>query len=162
MKTITDTPDLLVLEDFPRLRIAAGVAAIVMLHGLLIALAAKTLAQALTVVLFGVPFLAAFLLIFARRTQIALDAHQGLVTIHNSSVRGRRETRINLAHVGHANTETIKTPRQDECHRLALDIPYGQHTGQLPVTSAYQSGNGPARAAETINRWLTQLRGDQT
>jgi hypothetical protein len=155
MKIAEDTPDRLTLESRPW--VLGSVLALVIL--LMLAIALASLAESLWLAfgmtlgagLFGVCFVA-----FVRRVIVIFDRTAGAVVIRTASLLGQTERTLRLADIHEAAVDTSISRSTggrstvSRTHRPVLRTP----EGEVPLTQVYSGGDGAARMAEAINRWL--------
>ena len=158
MKITAQTGKLLIIDDRPWL-VAFGLGA------MLLAFVGAGIAQVLDgsftgwIFLLAVPpFLAVFLFVFVRRTQLVINGQDGWVEIRERSFLGYSAVRHRIDEIECAVVETMRGSEGGDSHRVALIIPEGQSAGRHPLTEVYTSGNGAERAADAVNRWLDSYR----
>lgn len=158
MKIVTDTPDLLIVEDRPVL-LALG----------LIVFILAFVAAGLTIVLAGEWWGALFALFgggmglvafwaFVRRVQVVFHRPEGYVELRRRNLFGGTRVRHRLDEIDRAVIEESHSSDSGTTYRVTLVIEHGQSAGRHPVTLAYSSGRAHHRAAEAINAWLEAAR----
>lgn len=151
-------PGTLVLESRP-LGMALAIVMVVFwlaVVGLFILTAGKGLGDMLLIagpaLIGGVMFWA-----FFRRSQVWLDAATGQVAVRERSVTGYAETLVPLDDLKEAIVQSGSGSDDGPTGRAALRC--GGRTNRIiPLTLYYTSGEGPGRAARTINDWLAAHR----
>ena len=158
MRLVAETPDRLTLESRPWL-LGAILITVIMLM-LLVAWATfgtepwLGVGMVLGAGLFGVAFV-----VFVRRTIVIFDRGAGAVVIRTASLLGQGEKTLPLADIGQVVVETSisrstssKGGRStvSRTHRPVLETT----GGPVPLTEIFSGGDGAARVAEAINRWL--------
>jgi hypothetical protein len=157
MKIAEETPDRLTLESKPW--VLGSVLALVILVMLAIALATVAenawlaLGMALGAGLFGICFV-----VFVRRVIVIFDRPAGAVVIRSASLLGQTERTLPLADIREAAVDTSVSRSTRSNGRVSVS-----HThrpvlrtaeGEVPLTDIHSGGDGAARMAEAINRWL--------
>ena len=159
MRTVTNTPSQLVLEDRPWL--LGSILAIVILFFALLALATGAenlwlgLGMGLAAALFGVAFVAV-----ARRVIVIFDRGAGAVVVRTASLLGQTEQTHRLSDITGASVETVvnrSTPTNSgrlastsETHRVVLQV----NSQAVPLTQVFSAGQSAASCAAAINHWL--------
>lgn len=159
MKIVTDTPDLLILEDTPW---GWGL--------VMIALSLSCLAGGLFIVfqqgewggwilILQTPVWLALASFVIRRTQAVFNAAEAWVELRRRSVFGYRAIRHDLSEIARAEVDTVnatdnETRRRYKTHRPILVIEGGQSQGKHPILALHREGDSAATTANLINRWL--------
>lgn len=145
MEITRNTPEQLIVENNP-----VWVAALLVVMGLIILGTGIALTIALPDDVFGLTFGASslfpfgMLFIFARRTQLILDANKSSVT-------------QKLAEIDCADLESSRTNRSN---RLSVTlVTTGKSTGRHPLTLFYSNISNHRGLKGAINARLTQMRG---
>lgn len=162
MRLVEDTPGRLVLEDRPW--ILGSILAVAILFFTMLALGLGQanlwlgLGMGLGAVLFGAAFVA-----FVRRVIVIFDRDAGAVVIRTASVLGQSQATHPLRDISGAGVETTvnrststngsRLASNSETHRCVLHLA----AQTVPLTEVSSSGDGAARTAEVINRWLAAL-----
>jgi hypothetical protein len=157
MRISDETPDRLTLESRPWVlgSVLIGVI-LVMVTVALSNLRAEpwlALGMFLGVCLIGVAFV-----VFVRRVIVIFDRKAGAVVIRTASLMGQSEKTLPLADITGVVVETSisRSSRSNgrrtvsRTHRPVLETT----SGPFPLTEVFSGGNGAARIAETLNRWL--------
>lgn len=156
MKILTDTPDLLVVEDRPVLLALALIAFILMFvgAGLVMILAGEWWGILFALGGGGMGFVAFWA--FVRRVQVVFHRPDGYVELRRRNLFGGSRVQHELAEIDRAVIEESQSSDSGTTYRVALVVEHGQSAGRHPITLAYSSGRGHHRAAEAINSWLEQ------
>ncbi|MCB1331195.1 MAG: hypothetical protein KDK28_17865 [Maritimibacter sp.] len=158
MKIVTDTPDLLIVEDRPVL-LALGLIGFILAFvaaGLAMVLAGEWWGLLFAIFGGGMGFIAFWA--FVRRVQVVFHRPEGYVELRRRNLFGGTRVRHALAEIDRAVIEESQGSDSGTTYRVALVIPAGQSAGRHPVTLAYSSGRAQHRAAEAINAWLQAAR----
>lgn len=158
MKLVTDTPDLLIVEDRPIL-LALGLIVFILAFvgaGLAITLAGEWWGLLFALFGGGMGFVAFWA--FVRRVQLVLHRPEGYAELRRRNLFGGTRVRHLLTEIDRAEIEESRSSDSGTTYRVVLVIPAGQSAGRHPVTLAYSSGRGHHRAAEAINAWLEAAR----
>jgi hypothetical protein len=156
MKTVTDTPDTLVLEETPWL-FGLGVVAMMLLFagvGWTI-LASGEIIGGLMLLVGGLAMGVLVIWAFIRRTQLWIDRPSGQVAIRSRSIFAFTEQTFPLTDLSGADTQNSQQSKGQRTRRAVLRFG-GQTNKVIPVTSHYTSGRGPLRTASTVNDWLSR------
>lgn len=158
MRIVETTPDRLTLESRPWALGIALTLAILIFTGLALASLATEPRLAFGMAL-GAVLIGAMFVVFVRRVRVILDHPAGAVAIRTATVVGQTERILRLSDITAAGVETTvsRSTRSSNAvasvnhtHRPVLKTA----TGDVPLTLVYSSGDGAARMAEAINRWL--------
>ncbi|WP_342076535.1 hypothetical protein [Yoonia sp. SS1-5] len=156
MKIVRNTSDQLILRFMPRL-LAAMLSAFLLgsvAFGLNALFAGD--GQGILWGLLLIPLILAGLMAgFIRRDEVILDRSRDLLEMRHSTFLGRRKVRHKLQNLDRAILQTNRSKGNATTYRVALILKAGMDAGTHPATPIYQSGNGAARAVETINQWLS-------
>jgi hypothetical protein len=159
MRLAVESPDRLILESRPWLLGSVLITVITLM--LLVAWATfgsepwLALGMVLGAGLFGVAFVA-----FVRRVIVIFDRSAGAVVIRTASLLGKTEKTLPLANIRTVVVETSnnrstgsngRSGSVSRTHRPVLET----YDGPVPLTEVYSGGDGAARIAETLNRWLS-------
>lgn len=157
MKVITNTPDLLVVEDRPVLiaLLLIGFILVFLAVGLGLLLAGEWLGLVFALGGGGAGFLAFWG--FVRRVQVVFHRPGAYVEFRRRNIFRGARVRHALGEINRAEVEENRSS-DGATYRVVLVVPEGQSAGRHPVTLAYSSGRSHARAAEAINTWLEQAR----
>lgn len=160
MRIVATTPDRLTIESRPWvLGIALILAILIFLGVALFTVATEpwlALGMALGGALIGVMFV-----VFVRRVLVILDRPSGTVVIRTATLPGQTERSLRLADITGAGVETMVSRSIGSSHS-DLSVSHTHRpvlrtaTGDVPLTLVYSSGDGAARMAEAINRWLAR------
>ena len=158
MRIAHETPDRLTLESRPW--VLGSVLALVIL--LMAAISLSTIGQnlwlglgmALGAGLFGLCFV-----VFVRRVIVILDRPAGALVIRTASLTGQEERSLPLSALRKAVVETsISRSTRSGGGTSSINRTYRPvlHTdeGPVPLTQVFSGGDGAARMAAAINRWL--------
>lgn len=154
MKIVTDTPELLIVEDRPVV-LALGLIAFILVFigaGLAITLAGEWWGLLFALGGGGVGLVAFWA--FVRRVQVVFHRPDGYVELRRRNLFGGSRVRHDLAEIDRAVIEESHGSDSGTTYRVALVIEHGQSAGRHPITLAYSSGRAHHRAAEAINAWL--------
>jgi len=148
MRILSNTPDMLILEDRPVFW--AIVLAIMVLIGLGFFLGGIFGGEILLLI-WGAGFggIALALLWALRRTRVYLDRRNDLVEIRTQGAKRMSSQRFRLGDLHSAEVQTSG----GNTFRVALS--FAEPTGLVPTRGAYESSTSSARAAEAINAWLS-------
>ncbi len=156
MKIVTDTPQLLVLDDRPWiLGIGMGAGVLAFVYAALQEVWDGNWGG-LGFLLGAVAFLGA-MAVFVRRTQVVANAAEGWIELRSRTILGYTAVRHQIGEVERAIVETQRGDDSDT-HRVTLIIPEGESAGRHPVTPVYSSGDGAHLAAKALNVWLNNYR----
>jgi hypothetical protein len=153
-----DTPDRLTLESRPWIlgSVLIGFILLMSMVALFNLRAEPWLAfgMFLGVCLLGVAFVA-----FVRRVIVIFDRKAGAVVIRTASLMGQSERTLPLDDIAGVAVETSisrstgsngRSGSVSRTHRPVLET----RAGPVPLTEVYSGGNGAAKIAEAVNRWL--------
>jgi hypothetical protein len=157
MKTIHETPDLLVLENKP-----VWLALFISVFGLVFfAIGMASLSESTgTGIMFmagGIGIGIGFNMIFVRRTQLTLDAARQIVELRRRGWLGDRYMTWDLQFLDRAIIQTSHSGEKNT-HRAAIVISDGMDAGTHPLTIVYSSGQSAQHPKDAINRWLDSPR----
>lgn len=158
MKILSDTPDLLIVEDRPVLLALALIGFILafVAAGLGIVLAGEWWGLLLALGGGGMGLVAFWA--FVRRVQVVFHRPEAYVELRRRNLFGGSRVRHALAEIDRAEIEESHSSDSGTTYRIVLVIPSGQSAGRHPVTLAFSSGRGHHRAAKAINAWLGAAR----
>ncbi|MEC7764461.1 MAG: hypothetical protein VX874_21335 [Pseudomonadota bacterium] len=154
MKVITNTPDLLIVEDRPVL-----IAIMLILFTLTFMVAGVMMvAQGIWWGLFFAGFGGGmgllFFTVFVRRVQVVFHRPERYVEIRRKNVFRSGKVRYDLREISRAIVESSRSSEGGSTYRVTLVIDEGESAGLHPVTLAYSSGPAHAQTAQKINDWL--------
>ncbi len=156
MKTVTDTPDRLVLEDAP---MGIGLLAVIVMAimcAIGIGLVAADQPWGGGTFILGGLFAGLFLLwLMARHTQVWLDRDAGVVALRVRTIFGYREKTFPLGDLKCAETRMSRGAHGQYLYGPALV--FGGGTGAtLPIIDPYTSQAAADVTTDTINTWLAR------
>ncbi|ROT99383.1 hypothetical protein [Histidinibacterium lentulum] len=157
---IERTPDLLVIDNRP-IFIAAllSIMLLAFMAGGIRMLMEGLWGQGLLFVL-GMPlFFGVFFALFVRRNQLVLNRQTGELLHRRRTIFGHTETRFELAALAGAEVQYSRSDGK-QTRRMAYVLSEGPDAGTHPFTTAYSSGNNAQRAADAVNAWLAEARGE--
>ncbi|WP_281981018.1 hypothetical protein [Thalassorhabdomicrobium marinisediminis] len=154
MKIVSQTPELLILENQPWLIavILGGMSLGFVALGVGV-MASGDVVAGLVVILIVGAFFGLFLWAFVRRNQLILDRTAGTLTHRRRTLRGYRETVHELAHLQEAVIQS-SSGSGSNTHRMAYVLGGGMDVGTHPFTEVYTSGRGAQTAVQAVNGWL--------
>ncbi|WP_135448328.1 MULTISPECIES: hypothetical protein [Tabrizicola] len=112
----------------------------------------------------GAALMGVMFVIFVRRVLVIFDRPTGVVVIRTATLLGRAHRSLRLADImaagvettlSHSSTDASSGSTATYTHRPILKTT----TGDVPLTQIHSSGDGAARTAEAINRWLAGAGG---
>jgi hypothetical protein len=156
MKTITDTPDTLIMEDKPWGLGLIIIAATLVFFGVGVAIAAAgEIVGGLAFVVGGIAMGTISLWAFVRQTQLWIDAGAGRVALRSRNVFGFVETTWPLGDLERAETQRSTSSKGQVQYRPVL-VFGGETHATVPVIDVYFSGRSAGVTANAINTWLSR------
>lgn len=158
MKVLTDTPDLLIVEDRPVL-IAVLLIVFTLIFvgvGLALLMAGEWFGLLFALGGGGAGFVAFWG--FVRRVQVVFHRPERYVEFRRRNMFNDSSVRHGLEEIERAEVEETYTSEGSHAYRVVLVVPQGQSAGRHPITVAYSSGTAHLRVAEAINSWLERAR----
>ncbi len=156
MRTVTDTPDTLILESRPS---AVALLALVLVSAMaLLGLGlcvAGNYALGLPFLAFGVTMVFIALRTIVLHTQLWINAAGGLIALRASTVWGFDERTFAFADLVRAEIQSTPGSHGQVLYRPVL-ILGGTDQEIVPVTKAYVADKGAEHAVATINTWLSR------
>lgn len=111
--------------------------------------------------LFGAPlFIGIFFALFVRRNQLILNRQTGEVLHRRRTLYSHTEQRFDLSMFEGAEVERNPSSDGKPTFRMAYVLSDGPDAGTHPFTMPYSNGNGAQRAADAVNEWLAEGRGE--
>lgn len=156
MRVITNSPDLLIVEERPWL------IGVFMITGTL-AFAGSGLAILLQGQLAGLLFLGGsaiwmlFFFVFVRRVQVVFNGSKGWLEIRRRSLLGYSKVRHELSEIDRAIYQ-VSSGDGSDTYRITLIVPRGQSAGKHPLTEYYSGFAGTKQVVQVINSWLDSYR----
>jgi hypothetical protein len=156
MKTVTDTPERLVIEDAPMGigLLAVGVMAINCMIGIGMVAAGQPWGGG-TFILGGIFAGLLLLWLFARHTQVWLDRGTGVAALRVRTIFGYREKSFPLSDLKRAETCMSRGAQGQYLYGPAL-VFGGQTKTKLPIIDPYTSKPTAEVTTATINAWLAR------
>lgn len=159
MKVVTDTPDLLIVEERPvLLGIALGLFILIFVGIGLVMLSQGEIWGGLAFACIGGGLGFGAFWAFVRRVQVVFHRPEAYVEFRRRNLFGGSRTRHRLDEIDRAELEESRSSEGNMLWRVALVIERGQSVGHHPITLAYSNGSGHRTTAEAINRWLDAAR----
>jgi hypothetical protein len=157
MKITRDTPDQLIIESNPWLiALMIGVMMLAFIGAALALFGEGEFLMAIVILLFCIPFLGLFLVLFVRRNQLILDRASGKLTHRRRTLLSYSEEVHDLALLDRAIVERSQGSEGGSTYRMAYVLSGGPKPGAHPFTLVYTSGGGAERMSNAVNTWLGQ------
>jgi len=104
-------------------------------------------------------FFGVFVALFVRRNQLVLNRQTGELLHRRRTIFGHTERRFELAALAMAEVEHSRSDGK-QTRRMVYVVTEGPDAGTHPFTMAYSSGDNARRAADAVNSWLAEVRGE--
>jgi hypothetical protein len=156
MRTVTNTPDTLVLDATPWAFGLGVIAMTVLFAGVgWSVLASGQWIGGLMLSLGGIGMGLTVFWAFIRRTQLWLDRPAGRVALRSRRLTGFTERVFPLSDLTGAGLQKSPSANGRGGHRTVLRFG-GQTNAVIPLVDHYVTGPGPSRTAAVVNAWLAR------
>ncbi|WP_415401576.1 hypothetical protein [Tateyamaria sp. SN3-11] len=151
MTTVRNLPSQLILAHAPWVLGGGLIVCIVACAAAGLALTAQGELVGLGTVALGAGVPIGIFALAIKRDQVILDAATQTVTVQRRTLLSYHQMTYPLDTLRRAEVETFSDTAR-------ATLTFHDTTPPYPLVEAYNSGNGPAQAADTINVWLRNLR----